>query len=220
MCRLTRIHGLRIGVMALPFGMATLWFEQMALRLYPAAIKDQRAAAVLSFYGSLVIASLAYATIVRAVVTNTKNDGAPQPAGWRCWGSVAVIAILTPLGTMAGLAAALVPGIILWLSWMLAGPVAAVTGSGPFAAMRWSARSTWGSRRSLFCLSAVVHLSTLVISILVALGMGQSVWAPLEETTSFSTLEAITAGLVESLQLAASGVISCSAYQLLSHSKV
>jgi hypothetical protein len=195
--------------------MGSLWLEQTALRLFPGVVKDQRAAAILAFYASLLTGYLAYAAITVAVAQQVAAVDAVTPKGavhWRRLGSVLVIATIAPLGTMAGLAAAVIPGMIVWLSWVLAVPVAATTDQGPFAAMRLSARMTWGSRRSLFFLFAAVQLATLVLSAMVAVAMGQPIWAALEDSPPVSAFESILGGLVESLQLAVSGAICCAAY--------
>ncbi len=211
---------MQIWATALPFGMASLWLEQAALGTYPGTIKDQRAAAILALYAAMFVSYLAYAAIAvvargnRSAVDGTA--GSRRPSLMRRLGSVAIIATIAPLGTIAGLAAAVVPGIVLWVSWVLAAPLAGTTGEAPFAALRRSARMTWGSRRALFYLFAGVQLATFAASAAIAVVLGQPVWAALEDSKPPSGLESLFGGLVASLQLAASGAICSAGYARLS----
>jgi hypothetical protein len=205
--------------MALPFGMASIWLEQSLLGLSPRIIKDQRAAAILAFYGSVALAYVAYAVIAAVAmpqwVRTKQSTVRVLPFGARNLLSVLTIAFVAPLGTIAGLAAAVIPGIVVWVSWVLAAPMAATTGEGPFLAMRRSARLTWGSRRSLFYVFATVQVSVLVLSGLIAAAMGQPVWAPLDDPKPLSALESLLGGLIEALQIAVSGTACCAAYARL-----
>jgi hypothetical protein len=209
----------QVLAMALPFGVASLWLEQTMLGLSPRVIKDQRAAAILAFYGTMAIAYVAYAAIARVVLPRwARRTGCPVkvvPFNGKHLVSVLTIAVMAPLGTIAGFAAAVIPGVIVWLSWVVAAPMAATSHEGPFQAMRRSARLTWGSRRSLFYVFAMVQVSVLVLSGLGAAAMGQPVWAPLDDPKPLSALESLIGGLVETLQLAVSGALCCAAYARL-----
>jgi hypothetical protein len=217
--RLLQTSGASVFAVALPFGMASIGLEQLLLGLSPRVIKDQRAAAILAFYGSMAVAYVAYAAIVAVALPRwaraTANPVRISPFRTRHLLSVLIIALVAPLGTIAGLAAAVIPGIVVWLSWVLAAPLAAATGEGPLKAMRRSARLTWGSRRSLFYVFASVQVSVLVLSGLSAAAMGQPVWAPLDDAKPLTASESLLGGLIECLQIAVSGAVYCAAYARL-----
>src|SRR5664279_600271 len=209
---LVRKQGALLFLMALPFGMADVWLEQSVLKLYPQGIKDLRVVSIASLYVSMSIAYLASAAISTIALPHIE---AARGFGWRQLGSALTIAALAPLGTIAGLAVAIVPGIIVWLSWVAAAPAAAFNEEGPFEAIRHSAHLTWGSRRSLFYVFATVQIVALVLVSAIAVAMGQSVLAPFEDTKPLSLVEAIISGLFETFQIGLSAAICCVAYSKL-----
>ena len=216
---LVRKQGALLFLMALPFGMADVWLEQSVLKLYPQGIRDLRVVSIASLYVSMSIAYLASAAISTIALPHIEGANAAQLTrrgfGWRQLGSALTIAALAPLGTIAGLAVAIVPGIIVWLSWVAAAPAAAFNGEGPFEAIRHSAHLTWGSRRSLFYVFATVQIVALVLVSAIAVAMGQSVLAPFEDPKPLSRVEAIISGLVETVQIGLSAAICCVAYSKL-----
>jgi hypothetical protein len=216
---LVRNQGARLFLMALPFGLASVWLDQAILKSYPQGIRDLRVVSIASLYGSMVITYLANAAIAIIALPHIDAAGVAQSTqsglGLKRLGSVLSIAVLAPLGTISGLAVAVVPGIVAWLSWVIAAPAAAIDGEGPFEAFRHSARLTWGSRRSLFYVYAMVQIMVLVLASTMAVAMGQSVLAPFEDPKPLSPLEAIISGLVETVQIGLCAAICCVAYSKL-----
>ena len=216
---LVRKQGAKLFLMALPFGMASMWLEQAMLKSCPQGTRDLRVVSIASLYGSMVMTYLANAAISTLALPHIEAASVAQSmqsgVGLRRLGSVLTIAVLAPLGTIAGLAVAVVPGVVAWLSWVVAAPAAAFDGEGPFEAFRHSARLTWGSRRSLFYVFATVQIVTMVVVSTIAIAMGQSVLAPFEDPKPLSPLEAIISGLVETVQIGLCAAICCVAYSRL-----
>jgi hypothetical protein len=214
-----KILGASLILLTLPFGMASAWLEQSILTLYPRLIGDSRLVAIVSLYGSMVITYLACAAISTVALPQLdercKRRWEGHGVGWRQVGPVLTIAVVAPIGTIAGLAAAMVPGIIVWLSWVVATPMALWKGEGALQALRHSARLTWGSRRSLFYVFATIQFATFIVSSALTIAMGHSLLSLFDDPKPVSPLETTIAGLVETLQIAFSATICCVAYARL-----
>jgi hypothetical protein len=214
-----KTRGASLTLLALPFGMASEWLEQSILNLYPGKIGDSRLAAIVSLYGSMVITYLACAAISTIALPHIEETSQGHwrvdQVRWRQFGSVLTIAAVAPIGTIAGLAAAMVPGIIVWLSWVVAAPTALWKEEGALQALRHSARLTWGSRRSLFYVFATLQFATFVVTVALTLAMGRSLQSLFDDPKPLSLLETTIAGLVETLQIALSATICCVAYAKL-----
>jgi hypothetical protein len=217
--QLVKRHGLGLFLMALPFGMASVWVEQAWLRLHPVMIRDMRVVAIVSVYGSSVIGYLANAVLASFAVPRAEALLGVRSSGarfqWVRLLSLGIVAALAPLGCIAGLAVAVVPGVVIWLSWVLAAPAVAVSGKGPFDALRFSARLTWGSRWSLFYCFGFVEALMIGLSCAVAVASGQSAASLLQDAKPLSASEAVVNGLLESLQVALFGALCCVAYAKL-----
>ncbi len=214
-----RCHYLRFFLLALPFGLVSVLLEQSIVTVHPTTQQDSRIFAILSFYGTCVLGYLADAIIsVFAIQYVDNRRGAKRGIAslkWQRLGSILVIAILAPLGTIAGLAVAVVPGVILWLSWSVAAPAAAIAGEGPFEAIRHSARLTWGSRRALLYTFTVMYVCTEGALFSIGVAMGQSVTSLLQDSRPLSPAEILVYIVVDTIQIALGGALCCVAYAKL-----
>ena len=217
--QLIKQRGLGLLAMALPFAMASVWLEQSIQGCYPNSIRDLRIVVILSTYATGSVSYVASGLICRFALPFV---GVPMGARatataftWRHLASLLAISLLAPLGFIAGLVVAVVPGIVIWLSWVVAAPIAAIEGKGPIDALRFSARLTWGSRRSLFYGFAAVQVLTLIAILVPAVVTGQGVAALFQDPAPLTPVEALLNGLVESLQVAMSGALCCAAYASL-----
>ena len=217
--RLMQTRGASLTLLALPFGMASAWLEQSILGLHPGEIGDSRLAAIVSLYGSMVITYLACAAISTVALPHIEETSHGRwkvdIIRWRRVGPVLTIAAVAPIGTIAGLAAAMVPGIIVWLSWVVAAPTALWKQESALQALLHSARLTWGSRRSLFYVFAMVQFATFIVTAALTFAMGHSLQSLFDDPKPLSSLETTIAGLVETLQIALSATICCVAYAKL-----
>ncbi len=217
--QLVKSHGLGLFLMALPFGMGSVWLEQALLRFHPVTIRDMRVIAIVSVYGSSVIGYLANAALASFAFPRAEALVGVESSGvrfhWARLLSLGIVAALAPLGCIAGLAVAVVPGVVIWLSWVLAAPAVAISGKGPFDALRFSARLTWGSRWSLFYCFGVVQALMIGLSCAVAVASGQSAASLLQDAKPLSLSEAVVNGLLESLQVTLFGALCCVAYAKL-----
>lgn len=217
--RLIQTRGASLFLLALPFGMVSAWVEQFILNSYPREIKDSRLAAIVSLYGAMVITYLACAAISTLALPHIEQTREGRwklhRVTWRQVGAVLTVAAVAPIGTIAGLAAAMVPGIIIWLSWVVAAPAALWKNEGALRALKYSARLTWGSRRSLFYVFATIQFATFVVSSALTLAMGHSLQSLFDDPKPLSTLETVIAGLLETLQIALTAAIVCVAYAKL-----
>jgi hypothetical protein len=217
--QLVKRRGLGLYLMALPFGMAYVWLEQALLQLQPAMIRDMRVVAIVSVYGSSVIGYLANAVLASFAYAKAENlvgvERSGAPFQWGRLLSLGMVALLAPLGCIAGLAVAVVPGVVIWLSWVLAAPAVAISGKGAFAAIRYSARLTWGSRWALLYCFGFVEVLVIGLSCAVAVASGGSAASLLQDARPLSPGEALVNGLIESLQAALFGALCCVAYARL-----
>jgi hypothetical protein len=217
--RLLQARGASLLLLALPFGIASALLEQSILNSYPREIGDSRLAAILSLYGSMVITYLACAAISTLALPHIDETGKgrwkPYGVKWRQVGAVLTIAAVAPIGTIAGLAAAIVPGVIIWLSWVVAAPTALWKVEGPIQALRHSARLTWGSRRSLFYVFATIQFAIFVVTSAFTLAMGHSLQSLFDDPKPLSPLEMTMAGLAETVQIVLTAAVCCVAYAKL-----
>lgn len=195
-----KTRGAKVTLLALPFGMASAWLERLIINSHPVERGDSRAAAFISFYGSMVITYLACTAISIIALPYVEEvrpgHSKPRRISWKQVGALLTIATVAPIGTIAGLAAAVIPGIIVWLSWVVAAPAAVWKEQGAFEALRHSARLTWGSRRALFYVFATIQITTFVLGSAITLALGHSVQSIFDDPTPLSPLETMMSGLL------------------------
>ena len=214
--QLFKRRGAQLVLAVLPFGVASIGFEQSILKCYPRCIADLRVVSMASFYVSVLLGYFAVAAVSTIAVPYFGAASRPPPKfvgfRWRQLGAIAAIAGLAPLCTLAGLAVAIVPGIIVWLGWVASVPAATMDGLGPLEAMRQSMRVTWGSRWSLFYVFAVIQCCALVLPLIIAMATGQSLGSVFQEPKPLSLGEALSATLMETAQIALSASICCATF--------
>jgi hypothetical protein len=218
-----KCNGAGILALALPFALATVWLEQSILSRHPVAKQDARMFAVLSIYGTCVIGYLADATIsifvFRTLESSLGTHLKSVQFRWQNLISIFIIACLAPLGTIAGLAVAIFPGVILWLSWLFAAPAAAVSGKGPFEAFRHSARLSWGSRRTLFYAFALTYICAELLTSAIVVAMGQPAFTIFQDPKPLSRWEMVLTTLIDTVQIGFCGVLCSIAYAKLLETK-
>lgn len=207
---LARKHGLGLVLVALPFALVEVGVEQVILNAYPRVIHDLRAASLLAFYGESVVGYLAMAAIALFAWPRiqTQSTTLKEPFNVRQGLTLAALALAAPFGIVAGLVVAIVPGIIMSLSWCVAPATAAVRGESVRGALRHSARLTRGSRSSLLRVFAAAYGAVFVLSCVSAMMMGRSLSEALFDPSLPTTPDLVIDGLLQVLQLAFNGTVS------------
>jgi hypothetical protein len=205
-----RKHWLGLLLVSLPFALAAGGLEQSLLNAYPRHIHDIRAASILAFYGTTAIAYLAMAAISIFVWPRIHDNATlfTEPLTARRGLAVLGLALVAPLGVLAGLAVAIIPGIIISLSWCLAPAASTLRGESVSGGLSHSARLTWGSRWSLFFVFASGYVAMVALSCVSAVLMGRSVGQALSDITPPSAPQAIVDGLLQVLQIAFNGTVA------------
>lgn len=154
-------------------------------------------------------ASIAQGVLTAAATTVVAADqqggragfGAGIRAGLGCILPITGLSLLTNLGVAVGLALLVVPGVVVFLNWLLAVPVRVMEGLGPRRAMSRSAVLVSGSRWR--CLALVVMVSVgpvaglaIAEAVLLAFGYQEASVPALAAGAAFTTVFAVVYGVL------------------------
>jgi hypothetical protein len=149
----------------------------LALLYASSSLADQNPIFILPGLVGLIAAFVARPVLYGAIVFGTVRSldgeaasiGSCLAAGWRKWGSLLGLMIVSGLATGVGLVLLIVPGVYLALKWAVAGPSKVLTGRGISDAMAHSTALTEGRRWSMLLFYLIVFLGLIIASLLLAL---------------------------------------------------
>lgn len=135
---------------------------------------------ILSIVTTPVLAAIAAAGVARAATRRERNTAAVLARLRGRWGSILGTGLLAGVCIALGLILLVVPGIVIAIALLPAGPVAAIEGGRPVANLRRAARLSQGSRGRLFgvsllaalCGGGVGFVFTQVVGALLRVGTG------------------------------------------------
>lgn len=138
----------------------------------PLAIFSSMAVILSSIFGYIVFLFLSI-VLQAALVVASANDLASKPVDFGSCVSRAVaklfpligLGLLIAFGVAIGFVFLVVPGVILYLMWMVAVPVLMVENTSVFEALSRSSALTKGSRIKLFALIIVFFVFSMIIAI-------------------------------------------------------
>lgn len=208
--KLGKKHAIGLLLVAVPFAIAAVLVEQTLLNACPKLIRDIRVASMLAFYGTTAIAYAAMAAVAAFAVPRLEPRGSANAFSLKLGNTftVLLLSLVAPVGIFAGLAVAIVPGIIISLSWCVAPALVVLSGTSVRTALQQSSRLTWGSRRTLFYVFATAYVLFTALSCVSAVLMGRSLSEALFDPTPPSGPELIVDCLFEVVQMAFNGAVS------------
>ncbi len=148
------------------------------------------ASALLSLVAAPVLAGIATPFAALAATTRTGSNAAGLARLRGRWPVLLGLGVVVGLATAVGYLFLLVPGILVWLVFLPAGPVAAMEGSGIADSMRRASVLSKGFKGRLFGVSLLIGLIVGAIGLVVESILGQLV-----STTDPTTHLIITQGL-------------------------
>lgn len=143
---------------------------------------------ILTLLVAPVLAAIAAAGVAQAATRRERNSAAVLARLRGRWGSILGTGLLAGACIALGLILLVVPGVVVAIVLLPAGPVAAVEGGRPAANLRRAARLTQGSRSRLFgitllaalCGGGVVFVFTQVVGGLLRVGTGTGGYVTLQ----------------------------------------
>ena len=138
-----------------------------------------RAASLVQLWISALAGLFSYPALAGAYVTAVAQldgrrvaFGEAVAAGVRFWLPLFAVSLVAGLGVSLGLVLLIVPGVILMLMWLLAGPAMVLENLQPTAALGRSQRLTRGRRWSILGLLLLLLVGGLIIALLFGLFSG------------------------------------------------
>ncbi|MBV8687251.1 MAG: hypothetical protein JOZ90_01515 [Alphaproteobacteria bacterium] len=178
------------------------------------------AVGVASWLVGLVFAVITQGALVRATVAHSEGRhaslGECLAAGLSVGLPLAGVAIISGIGTVIGFIFLVVPGIILYIMWVAAGPAVVEERLGPMDALLRSAELTQGARWKIFAIELVVVVGYWMLSALVAaitIAIYGSVTAMAAASSGFPAFWALgLSAITQTLISAVWGVVHTSLY--------
>lgn len=167
-----------LGLSALFVGVPSLVGTFVLLHLKQAGVIDSTGvqAAMAQFAFSAIVGLFSYPALAGAYVVAIAQLGGRRvgfgeaaSAGLRHWPSLFAVGVLSGLGVTLGLILLVVPGVILAVMWLLAGPALVIEGLPPTAALNRSQALTRGNRWAMFGMLLLLVVAGAVIGLVLGL---------------------------------------------------
>ncbi len=138
-----------------------------------------------------LVAGFAAPFVAQAALTTTPTLGHTRQRLRGRWPVLIGSALLAGLAISVGMVVLIVPGILLWVALVPAGPVAAMEGSSPVATFRRSLELTRGQRGRIFGVQLLTAMISGVTALLVASVLGSVLGGTDDTTRSFVIAQAL-----------------------------